>query len=271
MSCETNSSRQKAGVIGNPANVWLRPAGISGTLYRLKPPRTKGSLSEKHMFIRLSHTLKRGGPAFGRVSNLALEPTASIAQGDTHHGFTMRIHNHDGTHMDAPYHFNIEGKRIAELNLDELIFDRPLIVDVPKSEASLITRSELESHADAIAKCDLLMLRTGYCRVRSSDPGKFSDRPPCLAPEAARYIVEACPSVKGVAIDSVSVGSPVFKAETVETHRILTGCRGYGGRYVLIFEDVNMDFDFKTLKRVIVMPLFVEQIDGSPCTIIAEV
>jgi kynurenine formamidase len=223
------------------------------------------------MFIRLSHTLEVGGPAFGRESNLALEPRASIARGDAYHGFMMHIYNHDGTHMDAPYHFNIEGKKVADLALDELIFNRPLVLDFPKSEAGLITLNELEPHADAISESDLLMLRTGYCRFRSSNPRKYSYDPPCLAPAAARYIIESCPSVKGVAIDSVSIGSPVFKQETVETHRILTGYRGYGSRYVLIFEDVNMDFDLSALKRVFVTPLFVEQIDGAPCTIIAEV
>ncbi|MCZ6679177.1 MAG: hypothetical protein O7E52_18245, partial [Candidatus Poribacteria bacterium] len=71
--------------------------------------------------------------------------------------------------------------------------------------------------------------------------------------------------------DSVSIGSTEFGDETIETHRILTGHRDYSSRYVLIFEDVNMDFDLRSIKRVFVMPLFVEQIDGSPCTIIAEV
>ena len=223
------------------------------------------------MFIRLSHTLRPGAPGSGRASNLVLEPLSSIASGSPNHAFMIHIHNHDGTHMDSPYHFNIEGKKIADLTLDELIFDRPLVLDAPKSEAALITRDELEAHADAIAACDLLMLRTGFCRLRDSDPHRFSHECPCIAPEAARYIVEVCPSVKGVAIDSVSIGSPVFREETVEAHRILTGCHDYASRYVLISEDVNMDFDLRTLKRVFVMPLFMEEIDGSPCTIIAEV
>jgi len=223
------------------------------------------------MFIRLSHTLKPGGPGFGRASNLELDQRASIAKGDVCHGFMMHIFNHDGTHMDAPYHFNIEGKKIADLDIDELIFNRPLVIDVLKSRASLITREELEPHADAISKCNLLMLNTGYCRIRESDSHKFSHDAPCLAPAAARYIVEDCPSVRGVAIDSVSIGSTEFGDETIETHRILTGHRDYSSRYVLIFEDVNMDFDLCSIKRVFVMPLFVEQIDGSPCTIVAEV
>ncbi len=222
------------------------------------------------MLIRLSHTLNRGGPAFGRVSDLSLDQRASIARGDSHHGFMMHIYNHDGTHLDAPYHFNIEGRRVADLDVNELVFERPQVIDTPKSEAALITPDDLEPYADAISQCDLLMLRTGYCRIRASDPHKYSYECPCIAPATSRLIIEDYSNIRAVAIDAVSVGSPAFPEETVETHRILTGHRDYSRRYVLIFEDVNMDFDLSGIRRVFAMPLFIEQIDGSPCTMIAE-
>lgn len=222
------------------------------------------------MFVRLSHTLRLGGPAFGRTSNLVVEQQHSIAQGDTHHGFMIHVYNHDGTHLDAPYHFNATGKRIADLDLGELVFDAPLVLDIPKTKAALITREELRPHGNQIAACDLLMIRTGYCRFRDSDTHKYSYDCPCFAPDASRYLIEECLNVRGLAVDSVSVGSPRFPSETVETHRILTGHPEYSSRYILIFEDVNMDFDLSSIRRVIALPLFVEEIDGSPCTIIAE-
>ena len=221
------------------------------------------------MFIMLSHVLREGDPAFGREVSLKIHQRSSFETGVCQ-TYLLELGNHDGTHIDAPNHFNPNGRPIADFSPDELVFRSPKVLDIPKEGPSLIELDEIKGSGD-LSGHDMLLIRTGYARIRSKDPQKFSHRSPCLSPDAASFIVEELREVRCVGVDCVSVGSPAFPEETVRTHRILTGYEGYGSRYVLIVEDMNLDQDLSRLKRVIVVPLFVEGVDSMPCTVLGEV
>lgn len=83
-------------------------------------------------------------------------------------------------------------------------------------------------------------------------------------------LIEQCPQLKGVAIDAISIGAPNFLTETIETHQILTGVGRADGRFLLILEDLQIDPDLGQASRIYAWPLFIEESDGSPCTIVAE-
>jgi kynurenine formamidase len=221
------------------------------------------------MLIRLSHTLREGDPAFGRPASLRVHQRSSFETGVCQ-TYLLELGNHDGTHIDAPSHFNPKGRPIADFPPDELVFRSPKLLEIPKERASLIELDEIKRFND-LEGHDMLLIRTGYARFRRSDPRKFSRESPCLSPEAASFIVEELRDVRCIGVDCVSIGSPAFPEETVQTHRILTGCEGYGSRYVLIIEDMNLDQDLSGLKRVMVVPLYVEGVDSMPCTVLAEV
>jgi len=220
------------------------------------------------MFIRLSHTMRVGDPAFGGPMKLKVQQRSSFKDGPAQ-TFLITLSNHDGTHIDAPNHFNPEGRPIADFAPDELVFSSPIVLDIPKSSPSLITAEEIASFGEELEGKDILLIRTGYGRFRRTDPNKYSRLSPCLSPEAARFIVEELKSVRCIGVDMVSIGSPAFPRETVETHRILTGY--YGSRPVLIVEDMDLEGDLTGLKRVIVVPLYVEGIDSAPCTVLGEI
>lgn len=222
------------------------------------------------MLLRLSHTMRIGDPGYAGPISLAIKQRSSFATGASQ-TFNIGFMNHDGTHIDAPNHFNPKGRPVAEMSPEEFLFRAPIVLDIPKTQASLITRSEIERFKDEINGKDALLIRTGYAAIRDVDPEKFSNDTPCLAPDAARYIVEELPDVRCIGVDCVSVGSPRFPKETTESHRILTGFEGYGSRSVLIVEDMNLNHDLQDLKWIIVVPLFIEGVDSTPCTVFAEV
>jgi kynurenine formamidase len=91
-----------------------------------------------------------------------------------------------------------------------------------------------------------------------------------LHPDAARFLVDECPSLRGVATDAVSIGAPDYGRESVATHQILTGLGRTDGRFLLIFEDLRIDSDLGQARRISAWPLFIEGSDGSPCSIVAE-
>jgi kynurenine formamidase len=92
-----------------------------------------------------------------------------------------------------------------------------------------------------------------------------------MHPEAARWLVDEHPSLRAIAVDAISIGSPAEPEASVETHRILTGVGRRDGRFVLIYEDVHLPEGVERADRVMAWPLFVEGADGSPCTIVARV
>jgi kynurenine formamidase len=77
-------------------------------------------------------------------------------------------------------------------------------------------------------------------------------------------------NLKGVAIDTVSIGAPYAPQASAETHQVLTGGGREVKRFLLILEDLRIDADLGEATRIYAIPLLIAESDGSPCTIFAE-
>lgn len=222
-------------------------------------------------FRVISYPLSYQAPVWpGNPPAAQTEPFQSIAAGDVANTTILKLFSHSGTHLDAPKHFNDLGSPAYKLSIDQFIFFKPLVLDIPKSDDEMIYEEELRPHAEQLAQADLLLLRTGWSQWRDQEPKRYASRNPMLHPSAARYLIEIFPNVRGVAIDATSIGAPSKSEETIATHRILTGAGREDGRYILIFEDLRIDPDLGAAERIYAWPLFIEESDGSPCTIVAE-
>ena len=223
------------------------------------------------MFRLLSYPLAEGAPVWpGNPPAARTEVFSSIARGELANMTVIHLFSHSGTHLDAPKHFNDDGPAAVDVPLERFIFFEPLVVEVPKPDGGMIQRGELEPYAEQLAAADLVLLRTGWSEIRDSDPERYSNENPMLHPEGARYLMEGFPNIRGLAIDTPSVGAPNHIPETVETHQILTGVGRMDGRYIIILEDLRIDPDLGQASRIYAWPLFIEESDGSPCTIVAE-
>ena len=221
-------------------------------------------------FRVLSHPLTHEAPVWpGNPPAAGTTPHESIERGDTVNTTRLELFSHSGSHLDAPWHFNPDGPRAAELPIEAFVFDRPALVEVPKPNGGLIEPTDLEPHADLLADADLALLRTGWSDVRRTDPSRYVHAGPVLHPAASRRLLELAPGLRAVAIDAVSVGSPRHPDESVETHHVLSGV-GTDGRYVLIYEDLAIDRELAAAVRVYAWPLFIPGSDGSPVTVVAE-
>jgi arylformamidase len=222
-------------------------------------------------FRLLSHPLTPDAPVWpGNPAAAATEPHESIAGGDAVNTSRIGLFSHSGTHVDAPWHFNPDGPRAADLPIEAFIFDRPALLEVPKPDGGFVTADDLEPHADALADADLALLHTGWSRLRADEPDRYVERGPLLHPDGARRLLELAPNLRGVAIDAVSIGSPRYPDESVETHHVLSGVDAPDGRFVLIYEDVAIDPELRGARRVYAWPLFIPGSDGSPVTVVAE-
>ena len=128
--------------------------------------------------------------------------------------------------------------------------------------------------ADALAAlkepADLLLLKTGLCKIRDTQPRVYEAQGAFLTPEVCRYLVETFPDLKAIGLDFLSVGTPANQLSK-QAHRILFGC--HNGKYIPAIEDMDLRPLFETetpLKSVIAAPLRLGKVDSSQVTVIGE-
>ncbi|MFH2011557.1 MAG: cyclase family protein [Pseudomonadota bacterium] len=216
-------------------------------------------------YIRLSYTITEGMPLYPGTKPVVIEKVKTIKKGDSCNTLFISLSNHAGTHVDAPRHFWDLGKSIDGYTVDELIFRKPLIFDCPKGMEEVIGIEDVQRLSD---KCnaDLVIIRTGFSRFRGNDTDTYCHKNPCLAPDAARWMKNNMPALRAIGVDCISIASPARRDMGRETHRILLG--EDSGKSLLIIEDLFVPAETASLQEVIVLPLFIRDADGAPCTVI---
>ena len=114
------------------------------------------------MWILLSHKLSTKTPSYANGPQMKITPYKSIKRGDSSNSYIIEIYNHLGTHVDAPNHFDSAGKKISDYNPEELIFENPLLIDIPKESGEPILMEELREMSNMLRKADILLIRTGF-------------------------------------------------------------------------------------------------------------
>lgn len=217
------------------------------------------------MYLELSYHLNTSTPIAPGVPPIEFQHHYSMDRGDVSNLFVLKFSNHTGTHIDAPLHFVRDGIPISQFGLRDFVFDSPLCVDLPVGDGEIFRPSHFELHAAAIANCDLLLLRTGYARVRRTDASRYRLFAPGMSVEGAQYITQTFPQLRALGLDTISLACMQHLEEGLEAHRVLLG--GNGRRF-LIIEDMNLDHDLSQLKQVLAFPLFIDGVDSAPCTVV---
>ena len=225
------------------------------------------------MRILISYPLRADVPGWPGNEIYEIQPVRAMANGDVNNSRILRMHEHYGTHMDAPLHFNANGPAIAELPFDWFFYERPLLLDIPKGDMGKVGPEDLEPHAERIAQADFLMIRTGYGPLRATDPKRYQMESPAITSAGCRYLVENFGgSLKTVAMDFQSLGNASdTSGDGVEAHRWLLG--SYTEHFICAIEDANLaDVPAGTpLLRAASIPLRTVGTDSGPVTAWVEV
>ncbi|PKR83294.1 arylformamidase [Heyndrickxia camelliae] len=156
---------------------------------------------------------------------------------------TMSVHT--GTHIDAPYHFDTEGRKVKDLDINTYV-GIARIIDV--SPFDTIGAKELE-------KFDLEGISRLLFKTKSTaNPNIFPDSIPILLPSLGPYLKQKGIKLLGVDIPSVDA----LDSKDLETHHTLFE------NGVHILENVVLSHVSPGDYHLISLPLLIEEADGSP-------
>lgn len=220
-------------------------------------------------YVLVSYQLEDDIPIFKGNQKNQIESLDSFESGQTWNSFSMKLFNHNGTHIDGPFHFDRKGKRLAEHKIDQFIFQKPFVADIPKVAGEAITAHDLSMLPEKVKSCDLLLIKTGFFAKRKQLV--YTENNPWLDPSAADYIRKKYTKFKAIGIDTISIASSQKLAEGRLSHQILLKKRNYKSSPIMIIEDLNLSVISDQIKSFYAIPLLIKGIDSSPCTAFAEV
>jgi kynurenine formamidase len=220
---------------------------------------------ERHTF--LSYPITADSPNPPAIPAVEIAPLYRVAEGDAANVSVLKVANHTGTHADAPAHVIEGGIKISEFEPQELLFNRPVVIDFHLGDGEVVLPSHLERFLDLAKNADLLLCRFGYGPVRRNEPARYSSKCPGFGIASAESLRKNLPSLRAIGMDVPSLACIEHLDETMAAHNVLL--RGVGRRF-LVIEDMNLEGDLCGLSSVWVAPWLIAEIDSAPCTVVAR-
>ncbi|MGF7011255.1 arylformamidase [Lachnospiraceae bacterium PF1-22] len=175
----------------------------------------------------------------------------------------MAMNTHTSTHIDAPAHHFPEGKSVAQIEIEQLVGEGVVVDLFDIGPHQVIGPEHLAPYEDKIGEGDIVLLCTGWGFKRGWTT-EYVDNWPYLGVEGARWLLEK--KVKGIAIDTMSVGGP-RAGEGLEQHELLLGAEVWLGEELFfpkeLLEHQRWEFMF--------LPLKLEGCGGAPGRAIAMI
>ncbi|SRR5579884_893986 len=188
----------------------------------------------------MAHWPGEPAPNFDLISDMQNGAEANVT--------FCRMVVHTGTHMDAPYHFLVDGKGIDSFPLDYGI-GRARVIEA--SNVDVVTRKELEGKG--IQPGERVLIKTRNSKLQWA-PLDFHENYVGIDSSAAQFLVDN--RVPLVGVDYLSIG--VYQGDNPETHKILLGAG------VWILEGLALGSVNEGLYELICLPLRITGCDGSP-------
>ena len=161
-------------------------------------------------FIDLTHPMKDGQPGFPGDPVLEIKPHATI-EAQRYNVSRLAMGSHQGTHLDAPYHFVPDGKRLDEMPL-EWFCGPATLLRIPKPARAEITLEDLLPFETRLLPGARIIYETGW-HTHYGQEDYFTDFP-SLTQEAAAYLA-------GRGIRLLGMDTPTPSRDYYEVHHLL--------------------------------------------------
>jgi len=213
--------------------------------------------------IFLSHPISNETPLYGGKKNIKICSASSIKSGNTANTLNLSFPNHSGTHIDLPYHFFENGKKLTDYDASFWIFNNPVCVDVFCDNGYMVNYMDVANKINN--ETDLLLIRTGFEKFRYES--KYWKENPGLSIDLAKALRLKHPNLRAIGMDFISVTSRLHREEGRGAHREFLGSH-YKSNPLVLIEDVSLKH-YNNIYQVIIAPIMIANADGAPCTIIA--
>lgn len=179
-----------------------------------------------------------------------LERALKMEEGDSVNVTNLRFGAHTGTHLDAPYHFLMDGGTVDQIDLDTLI-GRVFVMEIPP-EVNLITVQILKAFLPSPAP-ERILFKTRNSTRWQEDASVFDTDYVALDAGAAGYLVNS--HVRLVGIDYLSIAP---YDNVIETHQVLLSAN------LVILEGLNLHEVKAGEYLLLCLPLKIKDSDGAP-------
>ena len=170
------------------------------------------------------------------------------------------LSTHTGTHVDAPYHFIKNGKKIHQIDPERFVCNAILIraKGMPNYKITKNDIAQFESKYGSIPAKSAVVFHTGW--NKNLERKDFFEKNPGVSESAARYLSSKKISLVGIDSPSIDIGSDT----SFSAHKILLKSD------ILILENLcNLDKIKKTYFGIIALPLKLHSATGSPVRAVA--
>lgn len=158
----------------------------------------------------------------------------------------LEVSCHNGTHIDAPFHYDSDGLKVIDLDLD-LYIGKARVIDVSEKnhiDAAYLQKFNLEG-------IERLLLHSSL----PNDPTRFPENYPSLAPDIASFLRE-----KGIRLLGIDMPS----VDTMDNTAKMTVHQALYENDIYILENAMLDHVTPGDYQLIALPLAIVEGDGSP-------
>lgn len=194
-----------------------------------------------------------------KVSGFSCE-TAKIKIQDGWNASNLHIYSHAGTHMDAPFHFEVTDERIDEIPVERFISKAHVVSVKVNQSKQMITVSDFSMIENVIKQGESIIIKTGWSKFSGTD--KFRNDLPRISKDAAEWLVSR--KVNVLAVEPPSVADVNNLPEVTLIHQILLG-----GNVIIVEGICNTEELKQETVQLIALPLKIYKGDGAPARVIA--
>lgn len=181
---------------------------------------------------------------------------------------TLHLYSHAGTHMDAPFHFEVNKQTIDEFEVSRFICDS-WVIPIDSHAKQKIKLEDLGVYADLINRGDGVILKTGWSayvnenKYREELPGIHESLANWFVGKGINLVAVETPSIADV-VETPSIADVTDMEEVTKIHEILLS-----GDIIIVEGLTNLDSISKRKVKLIALPLKIKGGDGAPARVIA--
>jgi len=172
---------------------------------------------------------------------------------------TLHLYSHAGTHMDAPFHFDVNDQTIDEFEVSRFVCNA-WVITVQAYSKQKIKKSDLGRFVDLIGEGDGVVLKTGWSQFVNED--RYRNELPGIHEELANWFVEK--KINMLAVEPPSIADVNDLQEVTKIHEILLG-----GDIIIVEGITNLEAISSEKIRLVALPLKIKDGDGAPARVIA--